>query len=642
MSKNNTNYEFLNLAADETSSAVMGQAKIRAILFSVIQKNTSIRATKDASLFNPNFSYTELSQFDKDEVSEGLLELIQQKSILPVYQLKFDMETKQLIVLSAFIATPSVKEESTRDIYNQLIHNSIEALNDLVKTTNKISKEIFVQILNNDITNHEKHIKENPLLFNLLEFSRKINFLHSPSADFFLTITSDLLTRLDERNIAKKFNDQSFLLINKTTLPDYYAWASEFFETKILPTLKNKTHFQTQLEKIQINKQLHDVQFSKKDETANFIQMMAQAFEGYQFYKIGSRSFYPGFLTSFILIYYAEQMNQHYSQQKKIEMDKNIAEIKKQLKNYQQGWEKLIFFIDDHQELHDMADTKRRLENDAELVYCQWQFPDGHVTGYIFVHAQVFRTLVKGMVHLEKSSYWKILLFKSLVEEAEDKIAALFKSDEFVKSYGKIMRMAYIEEIPWYLKIFVKLNIPIFIDIAFHTGKTNILEKQKLRKEQNAYKHKERQKTIDLHLNQLREKVIETEIKSKMVKAINDIVYIENRFPVIHDIVQLSKLEEATITSWLEKLKFNKVTTPQNTNSYILYPYDQNWYANASKLYQHIDKKILPLANKEKKEICESIKLFLDKNLKRPLPPTEQPDDPYLLLSKLIKQKEKT
>lgn len=640
-SKQESNYDFLNLSNEENSSAVTGQAKTRAILFSVIQKNTGIRATKDASLFDPNFSYTELSQFGKDEIADALLMLVQQKSVLSVYQFKFDVEAKKLIVLPAFISKPSSKQETIFDVYNQLVINSIEALSLLIKSSKPINKDTFLQMLKKDLTQTEKNTKDNPLLFHLLEFSQKANFLHSPNADFFLTVTSDLLTQLSEKNIAPQFNNESFLLINNEMLPDYYAWASDFFQTEILPTLKNKTHFQTQLEKIQLNKQLHNVQFSN-DTTADFIRMKAQAFEDYHFYKMGSHSLYPGSLTAFVLIHYAKQINQHYKQQKKIVVDKNITEIKNQLKNYQMGWEKLIFFIDEHQEFHEMADTKRRLENDAELVHDQWQFPTGHITGYVFVHAQVIRTLVNGMTSLEKNAYWKVLLLKNIVEKAEDRISALFKNPEFVKSYGKLMRMAYIEEIPWYLKIFVKFNIPVFIDIAFQTGKINILEKQKILKEQNSQQRKEQQKKIDLHLNQLNEKILETEAKSLIVKAINDNIYLQNRFPVLHDIRQATGFEQTILAKWIAKLQFNEVTPPPGSSSYILYPFDQNWHANATKLYQHIEKKMLPLASKEKKEICENIKLFLDKNLKKPLPPTEQTDDPYLVLSKLIKQKEKS
>lgn len=632
-------HKFLDLLRSEENSLTKNRAK--SIVLRLIAKNTNIRNAKDGFLFRPELSYTEMNDLEKEEVNSILLELISEKMILVVYSFSFDYETNKLIVLPGFIAQPAEKKQTIYAVYSELVDVSVIAFQNYLKSIKKLSEEGFITILTTNKNNMQTNPSKNssPLIFNILEYSKKINFLHSPSAEFFLAISMDIIEKLEQRNIGMSIDKNSFLIINNSYLPDYYKWTKNFFEKEILSALKKKADINEQLEKIHLHENLYRLQPFQDSRKADFIRMKALVFENYQQYKTSEPVFYQGWLTTFILVRFATTMDSYYSEQRKNELESNIKEIKESLKNLQGHWETLIFFVKESEEFDLVADIKKRLDNDAEIASIEWEFPEGKISAYVFIHGNIFRSLVYGMDKLPKQYYWRILLLKNLIDQVDEKIKIIFEDQEFVKTYGRLIRKAYIEEIPWYLQIFVKLNIPFFIDIAFRIGKEKIVERQKIFRKKNISRRNEKQKLIDLHTNKVKEKISETEIKDKITKAINDTIYLQGKLPTFDRVAVLTKMERKLLDEWIEKLHFVKFSTKEadSNSTVLLYVLDQSWRVKADKLYRHIEEKMEHSINEKDKVVLLKIKEFLDKNVTLPEPPKKEAD-PYERFARALEE----
>ena len=219
--------------------------------------------------------------------------------------------------------------------------------------------------------------------------------------------------------------------------------------------------------------------------------------------------------------------------------------------------------------------------------------PTGSVHVFIPNAPNSFRNFVSGMQSLPPDQHWKILAMKTILEKFEKNFRELFADSQFVLAYGKILRAAYINYMPWYHRLFLLLNIYIFQDSAFKIAKANIQGKQKILGKLNHEKNRLLEQEIKTDKNEKLKRAKILSISNKIVEKLDFLYLTEKRIPGPGDVkILLPELDIDTFEQVLISEKFQMIPALKDSDAYqsiLLYPMNYEWRTKAARLRRSMD-----------------------------------------------------
>lgn len=116
-------------------------------------------------------------------------------------------------------------------------------------------------------------------------------------------------------------------------------------------------------------------------------------------------------------------------------------------------WNKVILFISDEEFRTYPTDLKRLLKEDKHIAYSPWETKGITIHTFMRMDTETVRSVIKSLSTAANVETWKILGIINLLELNEDFIYSIFKDEEFVRNYGKVLRKGYVRYFPWYFSI---------------------------------------------------------------------------------------------------------------------------------------------------------------------------------------------
>lgn len=163
-------------------------------------------------------------------------------------------------------------------------------------------------------------------------------------------------------------------------------------------------------------------------------------------------------------------------------------------------WDKLILFISDEEFRTYPTELKRLLTEDRHIAYSPWETKGITIHTFMRMDTETVRSMIKSLSTAANVEAWKILGIRNLIELNEDSIHSVFKDEEFVKNYGKVLRKGYVRYFPWYFSILDFVGVAKLLQDLFFQG-----AKEKIRSEQSYFKSKNRDAAFKLEQSKIQE-----------------------------------------------------------------------------------------------------------------------------------------
>lgn len=258
-------------------------------------------------------------------------------------------------------------------------------------------------------------------------------------------------------------------------------------------------------------------------------------------------------------------------------------------------WDKLVLFIPDEEFRTFPPELKKLFTEDRHIAYSPWETKGITIHCFMRVDVETVKAVIKSLTVTSNVEAWKVLGIRNLIELNEDAIQSVFRDEEFVRNYGKILRKGYVKYFPWYFAILDFIGIAKLLqDVFFQSAK------EKIRAEQSLFKSKNRDSAFKLEQTKIQEKLKEDEKiksleqKSKLSEALNLFYFEKNIPPALKDILyEVPGYSPELIHQIVDREKFVLIPDPSGdkADSILIYPNDESFRFRAKEMHKVLTEK---------------------------------------------------
>ncbi len=639
------NYEFLNLFK-ESEAALRGSQvteKVHHAIFKKIQSLTNITYIRSGRLYNLNVPIQELQSLNLPKTSyiSALKNLITDKLILQLCVFDFIKETQELKIHSCYLSLPLDENISLKNLYNEVIFYSVNHIAEYIRSKPIVQKKELLQDLEYDFKSTQKppYEKLTNILFDPTYYIVPSVFDVQPDPEIVTNIKKDLRYELIKQKVLLEVFEYGTMQNKEEELMIRYEAANEFMRNKIVSKYKTEPNLKMELDAIFLQESAYYFDpFVPK--TTEYSKKIAEAIKKNILSKFNTVRF-PGLLCIEVIRTLADSVYELMAKQYKDELYKQVNYYTEKLKSFiNQDDGDLVMYLTQEEVEQINPKVFDFILNSNEIMNLKWNLKEGIVFVLAYKQEEIFYKIVNMLLKQNKIENWKILALKFLIEKYENHFPNLFSNKDFKDAYGKLLRKAYIDYMPWYFKLLIYFNFPWFQDYAFKIAKEKINREQLILDELNQSKWEERK------MQQMQEKKEKLEKATEITQIVRIMDKVQNFFsegelPTTNNILlELVGWEEKQLLDFLQQQNF--VLFPLKEEKVILYPNNFNWKIYANRIIQAINENLNSKKNisVEKNEAnLIKIRSFLESKLKSNQI-TDIEVDPYKKLKKAI-QKEK-
>jgi hypothetical protein len=624
-------------------------------LFKYIERqSTPVNAGK-YQLFSLKRNHTENLKVIPEDLITFLNRLVEDKLIIQIVGLEYDLDLKMIQPNSYFIAhPPAEKSVSLESVFERSVSNSITALKTWVEQRAPFSVELFKKELENQFANSKQSLKNDftaPILNIKKLFSTK-KYDVPIREDLIDFIAIELIEELNRRNISITVPNHGILILKPSEMLPHYETTVDFVNHQLIPSLRTDVKLAHSLSKINYEELDYSMGDTQKPLTTRFmVKKVTEIKSKKAKLQATPTDIYPGSLAVEIILALETPVERRYLEMWKDEALKMKEDFKEGINRISERWENL-FRAMDHVEAAEYApDVWRELVTDPEVYYTKWELENG--TMHVFVGREpiVIRKLVNNMLDLPSKEFWKVLALRSIIDQNENELRKILDDDFFVSDYGSLLRRVYIHTMPWYYKGFAIFPLRILKDIFYTKAKEILHEQQERLSVENKQKlriylaEKEKEKTSKLHVE------MENMLTSSIVEKLDQVYLVDKNIPHIGAIKNLfPEIDSKDFQEILSKRGFRTVPLGQKYSreyDILLYPIDKDWQEKKTGITnfvrQIIDKLSETFLNEADRLTlvkARKLKTFLEKTgTNAEITVVEKPkeEDPYHKLEKEIK-----
>lgn len=639
---------FLKLltAADATAQGINLSDKVRHLVYKTLQELSSVDRVKLGSMLYLGDLPKSLERIQYSEILRTLKSLMSDRLAAELFIIRFIDNDKRLEMYPIFLSQP--ESGSLNEVYDLIIDQSAEAIRRYIQVMKPVSAEAFERDLDSDYRIPPSDpVEWEASIVDLFKCIALEKFDIYPSSRMIALVTQDIKDSLVKTRNIKEIIGYGAMPVKNDEILMRWQTAETFLLERLVAHYKKNRICRRDLESIRLEESIYHEDKSNPPVTVFTVKRAASIKKVIDLSNMASGTRAQGQMTLETIRQFADLAEPLLKDEFDRKNRQKYNDIKEALMNPNIPWMDAIAFFKEN-DLEDMnSDTWSKLVDDNDLVYASWEFPEGTIHGLVRKDEHLFRELVKRMNSLPQQRHWQILLLKALIEEAEKDLPELFKNKDFVKEYGKILRLAYINYIPFFYRFFIYLGWNLFQDRAFQIAKGRIRSQQASLASRNNERYDKEQKEKKQLQKKKQAELIKIENKNKVIDELDEAYFSEGIYPTVS--VIKNRIKDLTSDSFYDIMRnfpFQYIKTgndPGIDNQILMYPLDHEWRSVSARLLTKMNT-ILEQHNTSENldnefiEQTRVIQKFLEKNISARAKETDE--DPYTKLEKAIKQNE--
>ncbi len=591
-------YAFLDLLKEQEAlarGANLGD-KVHHAIYKAIKTNSSVEAVRHNTLYNVGVNVPEVLHLTKKDLVTVLSRLVSERLITQIFIFIFEPGSPKPTFRPSFISIPPEEKQSTGQLYQETIQQSVRAIESYIESLPPVNADMIWSDLETDLTMEETPQPADvpSSILDIFSGVHAASFDVVPAPEMIQTTLADLQEQLSKKGKLLHVLDYGFMPLRDREVLDRVESAGDFLLSKVIPKYKSRGSLKSELEQIQLEEAAYYLN-ENVPRTAEFLARRASAIKKTILSDPGRKGGvrYPGALCAETLLLAEPFSRQKYADQWKAEVNSQHNSFKDRLRKESNQWDELIIFLEEKDALAFPKEVWKRITEDRDILHHTWEKQGATLHVFVRKDPEVFRVFVEGMVALPVSEHWKILAMKSLLDRYEGHVSQLFHDEAFVRSYGKLLRIAYIDYIPWYFRIFIWLGLNWFQDRSFQIAKNAISIEQKYLAGANQQKAGELAQARETEKRQMMARIQEMSVTNQIVEALDRFYHTELWIPTVADVqAAIKDLDPASFREALNRDRFQIVRDGKDKPDYdiLVYPMNHEWRVRAARLRRALDR----------------------------------------------------
>ena len=586
-------YPFLELLSAQTA-AMRGanlDDKVNHAVYSAIQHSSTLANVKANTLFTLEESIQDIVNLDRAELKRVIRRLILDKLVIQIFRLDFHSADSSIRLVPCFIANSVEGKDLSFELYSRVQQRSIQALESFLDSRPALNADEYRAALEADFNSAER-LSPQELSSVVTDFFAEVHpgrFELMPDPSLLEVTRREIRDSLVRRARVVEIVDYGFMPLRQAEIMERLEIAAEFMKRKLMPRYKNKGDCKRELEKVSLDEANYRLDpFAPS--TAEFDVARAQAVRRAGLSGAEGARF-PGMLAVNIIIALENHTREPYREKLRKQQEEEVREFKRGLLETSGDWRDSIRFLDNEAMEEFAPEVRKILVEDLALLHSVWNIPQREIHVFCRDDPSLMRVLFENMEHMPVSERWKILALRALLEKYELRppYRALFEDPEFIRQYGRTLRNAYMNQIPWYLRILLWLGITLFQNYSFNIAKQRINVQQKLIRDANRKLGDERVRRREAELLEQRGRLKELARANLITEAMDRSYFTSKRLPIIRELKK-ELAQECTPDEFdaiFEAENFRKIphpTDPNPNSGAALYPLNHEWRSRAVRL----------------------------------------------------------
>lgn len=585
--------EFLNITKRSLSGVSMQTDKFYQAVFSAIKKTSTLEYARKASLFQIENNPVESSHLDREHILTILNELAREELIAQIFLLKYYPENRKIRVESCFIAPNEESYESLSDLFNATNDLSISSLNEWFATLPPPDPNILHKELEKDF-HADDFLPAKELSHFILDLDSLLvnrEFEVRPAPDTITGTVKELQRRLVNSGPALRVKGFGIIYQPLSNLKDMFEASEKFLSQIIIPGLEETSEeFKKRYEDIQIE----ETSYFMKDlvpDTTRFAQKKAEIID-HEFSARGRSEYFPGVLAVRVIQAVSERVEDVFHREWAGKCEEMHKEFKDKILAKDISLLEKIQYVSHENTRSLPPEVFDDLTRDPDMYYAKWERPKYTVHVFAPADADFIKDTVERMASVPPAEKWKMLALRQLIEEHDQDLKGLFDEKKFVRTYGKMLRSAYLDFMPIYWHVLLLFRIKLFEDKFFTNAKKKIIDKQKQFSQANAAREKRYRDNLEA---EIRRKISETRAQNMARAVIQqlDVYYMQKKkvptVGMVHE--HFPEMNELAFHKFLNSSGFQMLMSSLNSdvsNAILLYPPNSEWKQRKTELIKKL------------------------------------------------------
>jgi len=648
-------YTFLELLKEQEALARGANLneKVHHAIYKTIKANSSVEAVRNDHLYHLGVNIPDVLHLTKKDIVNVLTRLLSERLIAQIFLFYYDPAQGKPTFVPCFVTLPPEEKQTIGQLFQEGVVLSARALESYLDSLPVVTPEMIWEDLETDLAKElPPTAAELPAsIFDLFSDVHAASFDVVPSPDMIQSTLAEIQEYLARRGRLLHVLDYGFMPVRDREILDRMEAAGDFLLSKVIPKYKSRGSLKAEMEQVRLEEAAYYLN-DNVPRTGEFLARRAGMIKKTILSDPGRKGGvrYPGALCVETLMLVEPLSRAKYSDQFKAEISTFHNQFKERLKKLTTQWDELLIFLEEKEILSFPKEGWKKVLDDRDLLHHVWERNGSTVHVFLRKDADVFRSLVIGMVNLPLQDHWKILAMKFLLDKYETQFPMLFHDEEFVRNYGKLLRLAYIDYIPWYFRFFIWLGINWFQDRSFQIAKQTISREQKFlsagnhQRIQEIQQHKEAEKRVMMN------RIEEMASANQIAETLDRLYQVDMRIPSISEVqaalpeMEATSFKEAIARGRFQIVKEGKSDRPDE--DILVYPMNHEWRVRAARLRRALDRigarYPAGMQSDEATRIHERmrrLRKFLDR--KESEIPSLDKDDPYQRFETALRSREK-
>lgn len=450
-------------------------------------------------LFRPDAVRFETSVFDGGDLPSIITELVAKRLIAVLPGFEFGAESGELHPRTYLVARRDDPADVVKifEELNEIAHEAIVAwMHSLLNVPEAVLADLERDLGLTQIDTHAPQLHVGltgggpEAVFDPLRTLMHASFpMIRPRDDVLRLFGEEQRRRLlgDGQKAAVLIEGTGFLPLRDDQLLTIFESAAEFLDEHVVPMHLEDREVKRALDRISLEEALYDIETTHTP-TGRFVVMRAEALKQHAFQADGPRKRRPGGLSAEIVLRLGVHAEQKYADRWKSEAAQAVEKFREKLFDHHGDWKRMIRYVYTKEVANFHPDIWAGICNHADIFHLHWEMPTGTVHLFAPRDMLAFPKLVGGMATLPAKERWRITALRALIEAHESEFRTLFSDEDFVREYGRLLRKAYIDYMPVYLRILLYSGIRSLLDYFFDQAKERARREQALLAKRNATK----------------------------------------------------------------------------------------------------------------------------------------------------------
>ncbi|MCB1138424.1 MAG: hypothetical protein KDK23_06680 [Leptospiraceae bacterium] len=614
--------EFLNILKESEAIARGANLSEKAhhAVYKMVKSVSALDQIKNGTIFHAGMKIPELESLDygRKEALEVLQRLISDQLIAQVFLLEFDGSANKLALTPCYIANWGDDRIGPEQLFQELLMQSVAAIEEFLQARPIFNRDQIWKDLEKDINSPATpDVSQLPAsVVDPIAVIQPSAFDFVPPAEMLRVAKDEMREELIRRGDVVYLLEYGLLPVRDEELLIRFETCSDFMVSRIIPEHRNNANLKSELYSISTQEETYHLEgFVRK--TADFTQKKAAALRKHLLAAYGKTSRFPGALAVEQVLKLQPAAEERYRQRWDQEMEHQHREIRDSILGLGVDVADQIRFFSEEDRQSIPADVWKKLINDSGFFHSTWERSDGTYHVLCKKNPGIFPELVNIMLKMGAEDHWKILAFRFLIEKYETTFPELFSNTDFVEAYGRLLRSAYMNLIPWYYRLLMFLGLKSFVDAAFQNAKKKIQDDQERLALKNQEKRDSQEKQKIMERKERSGQAETLEFRRRIVETLERHFYQNGTVPLISELMaEFPDRKPDEFKEFIKKQGFKLLDF--NGDKIVLYPVDHQWRVRAVRLKKHLEQLVQDAGMEEtRKARINTVLKMLQRSIKQ-------------------------